>query len=89
MLRSSCAYIHQKLLALLQMDRADVGANMARLLKQKVLRLLFRRTTCSARSRIADVDVAQESANFASSADPGAIWNGHARSGQCVATIGS
>ena len=43
-----------------------IGANMSRYEKQKVLRLRFRRTTCRpARSRIADVDVAVESANFA------------------------
>ena len=39
-------------------------------------------------NRIADVDVAQESANCPS-ANSGSVWNGHAGAGQDAAAIGS
>ena len=46
-------------------DRATVGANMSRLEAESSTLSVLKDNLSSARSRIADVDVAQESANFA------------------------
>ena len=46
-------------------DRATVGANMSRLESESTTLSVLKDNMSAARSRIADVDVAQESANFA------------------------
>jgi len=46
-------------------DRATVGANMSRLEAESATLSVLKDNIAAARSRIADVDVAQESANFA------------------------
>ena len=45
--------------------RADIGANMSRLEAESSALAIQKDNVSAARSRIADVDVAQESANFA------------------------
>jgi flagellin len=52
-------------ISMLAQHRADVGANMSRLEAESSTLSVLKDNLSSARSRIADVDVAQESANFA------------------------
>jgi len=51
--------------ALLATDRAEVGSNLARLEAERSSISILRNNLAAARSRIIDVDVAEESANFA------------------------
>jgi flagellin len=46
-------------------DRAQVGANISRLESERASLAILRDNISQARSRIIDVDVAEESANFA------------------------
>jgi flagellin len=56
----------QDAISLLASDRAQVGANLSRLETERNTISILRDNLSAARSRITDVDVAEESANFAS-----------------------
>jgi len=56
--------INTSMIALLT-ERADVGSNLTRLEKEHSALATLRDNISAARSRIVDVDVAEESANFA------------------------
>ena len=55
----------QTVIAQLASDRAQVGANISRLESERASLAILRDNISQARSRIIDVDVAEESANFA------------------------
>jgi flagellin len=55
----------QDAISLLASDRAQVGANLSRLETERNTISILRDNLSAARSRITDVDVAEESANFA------------------------
>jgi flagellin len=55
----------QNAISLLASDRSQVGANISRLESEKTSLEILRDNISQARSRIIDVDVAEESANFA------------------------
>jgi flagellin len=55
----------QSVISQLASDRAQVGANISRLESERASLAILRDNISQARSRIIDVDVAEESANFA------------------------
>jgi flagellin len=55
----------QTAISQLASDRAQVGANLSRLETERNTISILRDNLSAARSRITDVDVAEESANFA------------------------
>jgi len=55
----------QTAISQLTSDRAQVGANISRLESERASLMILRDNIAQARSRITDVDVAEESANFA------------------------